>query len=51
MKDAKDTKLADHYLNYICSEEGQAFFETAGFIPAISEKGREMTEKLGVKDV
>lgn len=40
MKDAKDKRLAEHYLNYICSEEGQAFFEAAGFIPAISEKGR-----------
>lgn len=51
MKHAKDRELADHYLNYIISEEGQAFFEAAGFIPAISEKGREMTEKLGVRDV
>ena len=51
MKDAADRVLADHYVQYITSEEGQAFFATAGFIPAISEKGRELIEKLGVKDV
>lgn len=51
MKDAADRELADHYLNYITSEEGQAFFAAAGFIPAISDKGRELVEKLGVKDV
>ena len=51
MKFAKDRELADHYVNYICSEEGQAFFEHAGFIPANSEKGRKLIEKLGVNDV
>lgn len=51
MKDAKDRALADHYVEYITSEEGQVFFDRAGFIPAISDKGREWTEKLGVKDV
>ncbi|MBU1567661.1 MAG: substrate-binding domain-containing protein [Proteobacteria bacterium] len=51
MKDAADRALADHYLQYITSEEGQAFFDAAGFIPAISDKGRELVEKLGVKDV
>jgi molybdate transport system substrate-binding protein len=51
MKDAADRALADHYLQYITSEEGQAFFAAAGFIPAISDKGRELVEKLGVKDV
>lgn len=51
MKDAADRPLADHYLQYITSEEGQAFFADAGFIPAISEKGRELTGKLGVEDV
>ncbi|HCY86800.1 MAG TPA: molybdenum ABC transporter substrate-binding protein [Desulfobacteraceae bacterium] len=48
---AADTDLADHYVDFICSAEGQAFFETAGFIPALSDKGQEMTERLGVKDV
>ena len=51
MNAAKDRKLADHYLEYIRSEEGQSYFEAAGFIPAISEKGAELIEKLGVKDV
>lgn len=51
MKAAADKKLADHYIDFICSAEGQSFFEAAGFIPALSEKGKMMTEKLGVKDV
>jgi molybdate transport system substrate-binding protein len=51
MKHAADRSLADHYVDFILSEEGQGFFESAGFIPAISRKGREMTERLGVKDV
>jgi molybdate transport system substrate-binding protein len=51
MKDAKDRALADDYVNFITSSEGQAFFERSGFIPAISDKGRELIEKLGVKDV
>jgi molybdate transport system substrate-binding protein len=51
MKDAKDRPLADDYVNYILSPEGQAFFERSGFIPANSDKGRELTEKLGVRDV
>jgi len=50
MKDAEDRALADHYVEFITSSEGQAFFERAGFIPAISDRGRELTEKLGVKD-
>lgn len=51
MKDAKDRALADDYVSFILSPEGQAFFERSGFIPAISDKGRELTEKLGVRDV
>jgi len=50
MKDAKERELADHYVNFICSEEGQYFFEQAGFIPALSEKGKNLIEKFGVKD-
>lgn len=50
MKHAADPALADHYLNYITSAEGQGHFAAAGFIPALSEKGRRLTEKLGVKD-
>lgn len=51
MKDAKDRALADHYVNFILSENGQQFFKSAGFIPAISEEGRRLTEKLEVQDV
>jgi molybdate transport system substrate-binding protein len=50
MKYAKDRALADDYVNYICSDEAQAIFEKAGFIPASSDKGRTLIEKLGVKD-
>ncbi|MEN6439142.1 MAG: substrate-binding domain-containing protein [Syntrophobacter sp.] len=50
MKHAKDRALADAYVDFIMSEEGQVFFERQGFIPAISEKGRQLIEKLGVKD-
>lgn len=51
MKYAKDRALADDYVNFICSDEAQAIFERQGFIPAASEKGRSLIEKLGVKDV
>jgi molybdate transport system substrate-binding protein len=51
MNAAEDRALADYYVDFIRSEEGQSFFEAAGFIPAISEKGMQLTEKLGVKDV
>lgn len=51
MKEAKDRALADDYVNFLTSPEGQAFFERQGFTPAISDKGRELIEKLGVKDV
>jgi len=50
MKDAKDRQLADDYVSFMTSSDGQAFFEKAGFIPAMSDKGRELVEKLGVKD-
>lgn len=50
MRDAADRKLADDYVEFITSPEGQAFFEKAGFIPAISDKGQMLTAKLGVKD-
>lgn len=51
MRDVKDMELAESYVNFMTSPEGQAHFEKAGFIPAISEKGQELIEKLGVKDV
>ena len=51
MQAAENRKTADAYVAFILSSEGQAFFENAGFIPAISDKGKELTEKFGVKDV
>lgn len=50
MNAAKDRALADHYVDFICSHEAQAIFDRQGFIPADSEKGRLLIEKLGVKD-
>ena len=50
MKYAKDRALADHYVEFICSPDAQAIFERQGFIPAASDKGRMLIEKLGVKD-
>ncbi|MEW6220696.1 MAG: substrate-binding domain-containing protein [Thermodesulfobacteriota bacterium] len=50
MKDAKDRALADHYVDFVTSAEGQAFFERSGFIPAASKQGRELIAKLGVHD-
>lgn len=51
MKDARDRKLADHYLDFILSDEGQGFFAAAGFVPAQSSEGARLVEKLGVRDV
>ena len=51
MANASDPAKAAAYMDWITSAQGQAFFEAAGFIPAISPKGMELVEKLGVKDV
>lgn len=51
MRDARDRAVADAYVDWITGPQGQAHFERAGFIPAISPKGQELVEKLGVKDV
>ena len=51
MHNVRDRQLADAYVNWCTGEEGQAFMERGGFIPAISPKGQELIEKLGVKDV
>lgn len=50
MKFAKDRKLADDYVNFMCSEEAQSLFPKHGFIPASSDRGKALIEKLGVKD-
>ncbi|WP_243368029.1 substrate-binding domain-containing protein [Fundidesulfovibrio soli] len=51
MKSAKDRSRAQDYVEHMLSSQSQATLERAGFIPAVSDKGRELTEKLGVKDV
>ncbi|GAB6906952.1 molybdate ABC transporter substrate-binding protein [Desulfosarcina cetonica] len=51
MKTAPDRDLADAYVDFIRSAEGQQYFENAGFIPAISAEGQRLVEKLGVVDV
>lgn len=51
MKWAKDRELAEEYIRFILSDEGQAFFTAAGFIAASSEKGEKLTLKYGVVDV
>ncbi len=51
MANAADPAKATAYMDWITSAQGQAYFEAAGFIPAISPKGMELVEKLGVKDV
>ena len=43
--------MATAYMDWITGPQGQEHFEQAGFIPAISAKGQELVEKLGVKDV
>lgn len=51
MKNAANPALAESYVKYLTSVEGQTYFERQGFIPAISDKGRQLVEKFGVKDV
>ena len=50
MADAADKKVAEDYVQWITGEEGQGYFARAGFIPAISAKGQDLVEKLGVHD-
>lgn len=52
MREAKNPELARDYIDWLTSAQGgQPHFERAGFIPADSDRGRELTELLGVKDV
>lgn len=52
MEEAKDVELATDYINWMTAYEGgQKYMEEAGFIPADSDEGRRLTEKLGVHDV
>lgn len=50
MKSARDRSLAQDYVDFMVGPEAQALLEQAGFIPAESDKGKALTEKLGVKD-
>jgi molybdate transport system substrate-binding protein len=50
MKWAHNPELAQHYVDFITSEEGQAYFAAAGFIAATSETGQRLIEKYGVRD-
>jgi molybdate transport system substrate-binding protein len=50
MHAAKDRALAEDYVAYTTSPEGQAFLERAGFIPAAADEGRRFVESLGVHD-
>ncbi len=50
MEAAKALALAEQYVAWITSPEGQKFFEDAGFISAYSEKGLQMTKQYGVYD-
>ncbi|MBQ7606918.1 MAG: substrate-binding domain-containing protein [Desulfovibrionaceae bacterium] len=50
MRSIPDKALGDAYVEWITSADGQAFFERVGFIPALSEKGQELIQKLGVYD-
>lgn len=51
MASAKNRPLAESYTASLLSPAGQAHFERMGFIPALSEKGQQLVEKYGVKDV
>lgn len=50
MKWAKNRDLAEHFVKFILSDEGQFCFEKAGFIPARSEEGARLIKKYGVVD-
>jgi len=51
MAAAKNRPLAEAYAAHLLSPAGQAQFERMGFVPALSDKGRQLVEKYGVKDV
>lgn len=50
MKNAPDRALADDYVDFIRSDQGQQYFHDAGFIPAVSAEGQQLVQKLGVID-
>jgi molybdate transport system substrate-binding protein len=50
MKWAHNRELAEDFVAFITSQEGQAYFAAAGFIAAASDEGRRLVEKYGVHD-
>ena len=48
MKWAKNPDIAKTFIDFILSSDGQKHFERAGFIPAISEEGKQLAKKYGV---
>ena len=51
MQEAENAELAQDYIDWMVSAQGGGpYFEKAGFIAADSDRGRELTELLGVKD-
>lgn len=51
MKWAKNRDLAQKFVEFAVSDQGQKFFEAAGFIPAISDEGKRLAIKYGVSNV
>jgi molybdate transport system substrate-binding protein len=50
MNEARDRALAEDYVAYATSAEGQAFLDRGGFIPAASAEGQRLVAKWGVRD-
>lgn len=50
MTDTKDREAATAFLEWLISPAGGEHMENAGFTPAASKRGQELTEILGVKD-
>jgi molybdate transport system substrate-binding protein len=52
MREAQKPELAQSYIDWLTSADGgQPYFTQAGFIAADSDRGRELTTLLGVRDV
>lgn len=49
LADCENIPTAEAYLSWILGPQGERFMENAGFIHARSAKGKELTEKLGIK--
>lgn len=51
MKWAASQNLAQDFVDFMTAGQGQAYFEAAGFVPALSEEGHRLAGKYGVQDV